>query len=242
MGSPGGESKGSNSTQRGLHPPLPVQTQPNQITNCHKQLYQPSQKSQPFRGSVSAGEQKCSRTSSKPKLPGVLQPAIFGTQTQQPVETYLGPMVTSIDFKDAHSHIPVHSQSRKCMRPVQGRSYQFKAIPFGLSTASIEFTVVAKEVKLMALQNPPVPRRLVGESYIPPNLSPAYTDLGSSLLRSRLAGEQGKIRAGSKTGFQLRGLPVQLERGQGQTHTRTLADLDRQNPNNSVRSDSSCPS
>ena len=65
-------------------------------------------------------------------------------------------------------------------------------------------------------------------------MSPAYTDLGSSLLRSRLAGEQGKIRAGSKTGFQLRRLPVRLEREQGQTHTRTLAGLHRQNPNNSV--------
>ena len=35
---------------------------------------------------------------------------------------------------------------------LQGRSYQFKALPFGLSTAPMVFTVVAKEVKLMALQ------------------------------------------------------------------------------------------
>ena len=35
---------------------------------------------------------------------------------------------------------------------LQGWSYQFKALPFGLSTAPMEFTVVAKEVKLMALQ------------------------------------------------------------------------------------------
>ena len=35
---------------------------------------------------------------------------------------------------------------------LQGQSYQFKALPFGLSTAPMEFTVVAKEVKLMALQ------------------------------------------------------------------------------------------
>ena len=33
----------------------------------------------------------CSRTGSKPKLTGVLQPAIFGTQTQQLVETHPGP-------------------------------------------------------------------------------------------------------------------------------------------------------
>ena len=33
----------------------------------------------------------------------------------------------------------------------QGRSFQFKALPFGLSTAPMEFTVIAKEVKLMVL-------------------------------------------------------------------------------------------
>ena len=50
-------------------------------------------------------------------------------------------------------------------------------------------------------KDPPVPRRLVGQSQIPPYLSPANTDLGSSLSRVRLAGEQGEIRTGSKTGF-----------------------------------------
>ena len=38
VGSSGFESKSSHSFQRGLHPPLPVQTQFNQVTNCHKQL------------------------------------------------------------------------------------------------------------------------------------------------------------------------------------------------------------
>ena len=40
-------------------------------------------------------------------------------------------------------HIPIQEQSRK--------TYQFKALPFGLSTAPLEFTVIAKEVKLMAI-------------------------------------------------------------------------------------------
>ena len=90
-------------------------------------------------------------------------------------------------------------------------------------------------------KNPPVPRRLVGESHIPPNLSPAYTDLGSSLWRTRLSGEQGEVRTGSKTGFQLRRLPVRPEIGQGQTHTRVLVGLDRQNSDNSVWSGVSGP-
>ena len=76
-------------------------------------------------------------------------------KTPETIRTSLqaGEWVTSIDFQDAYFHIPIHSQSRKYMRfHVQGRSYQFKAPPFGLSTAPIEFTVLAKEVKLMALQ------------------------------------------------------------------------------------------
>ena len=175
MGSSGFESKSSRHTQRGLDTSLPVQTKLNQVTNCHKQLSQPIKTGPPFRGTVSAGEQKCSRTDSKPKLTRVLQPAIFGTQTQQLVETYLGPeqlehlskhrVVQNGDPGDyqnlptvrgvGHIHrLPyTYSQSRNYMHfHLQGRSYQFKALPFGLSTAPIEFTVVAKEIKLMALQ------------------------------------------------------------------------------------------
>ena len=55
--------------------------------------------------------------------------------------------------------------------------------------------------------------------------------------RARLAGEQGEIRPGSKTGFQLRRLPVRPERGQGQTHTRALTGLNYQDPNHTVQSD-----
>ena len=62
-----------------------------QVTNCHKQLSKPIQTGPPFLGTVSAGEQKCSGTGSKPKLTRVLQPAIFGTQIQQPVEAGSGP-------------------------------------------------------------------------------------------------------------------------------------------------------
>ena len=100
VGSSGFESKSSHSTQRGLHPPLPVQTLFNQVTNCHKQLCQPTKTVPSLGGTVSAGEQKCSGTGSKPKLTGVLKPAIFGTQTQQPVGTYPGP--------EHLEHLPKH--------------------------------------------------------------------------------------------------------------------------------------
>ena len=77
----------------------------------------------------------------------------FKMETPETIRTSLqqGEWVTSIDFKDAYFHIPIQEQSRKYLRfHVQGQTYQFKALPFGLSTAPLEFTVVAKEVKLMA--------------------------------------------------------------------------------------------
>ena len=104
VGGSGFESKSGHHTQRLLHPSLPVQTSLNQVTNCHKQLSQPIQTGQPLRGTVSAGEEKCSRTGSKPKLTRVSQPATFGTQTQQPVETGLGP--------EHLEHLPKQSHSK----------------------------------------------------------------------------------------------------------------------------------
>ena len=56
-----------------------------------------------------------------------------------------------------------------------------------------------------------------------------------------MASEGGQIRAGTQTGFQLCRLPVRPERGQGQTHPRTLADLTDQNTGNYVQSSVSGP-
>ena len=176
-----------------------------------------------------------------------LNTELFKMETPETIRTSLqtGEWVTSIDFKDTYFHIPKHSESRKYMSfHVQGQSYQFKALPFGLSTAPTEFTMVAKEVKLMALQ-----RGIRIYPYLDDWLVRAtshqiclkHTQTLVALLRTRLAGEQGKVRTGSKTGFQIRRLPGRLERGQGQTHIRSLAGLDGQNSNNYVRSGMSGP-
>ena len=55
-----------------------------------------------------------------------------------------GEWVSSLDFSNAYFHIPIHTGSRKYL------SYQFRSLPFGLSTAPMEFTGMVKEVKLMA--------------------------------------------------------------------------------------------
>ena len=87
------------------------------------------------------------------KLNLFLKTEKFKMETLETIRTSLqqGEWITSLDFKDAYFHIPIQEQSRKYLRfHVQGQTYQFKALPFGLSTAPMEFTVVAKEVKLMA--------------------------------------------------------------------------------------------
>ena len=58
-------------------------------------------------------------------------------------------------------------------------------------------------------KDPPVPRRLVGESQIPPNLSPAYPRTSPDMSEPRLASEFGKIKTRPKTSLRLRKLPVQ---------------------------------
>ena len=103
MGSPGFKSKSSHHTEGGLHSPVPVQTQLDKVTDCNKQLPQSSQTVLPFGGTVSADKQKCSRTGRKSKLTGFLQPASFGTQTQQPVETSPGPEHLEHLFKQSRS-------------------------------------------------------------------------------------------------------------------------------------------
>ena len=47
-------------------------------------------------------------------------------------------------------------------------------------------------------KDPPVPRRLAGESLYPPHLSPAYSNPSHTLSGIRVAGEQGKVRTGSQ--------------------------------------------
>ena len=84
-----------------------------------------------------------------------LKTQTFKMETPETIRTSLqtGEWVTSIDFKDAYFHVPINSQSRKYMRfHIQGQTYQFKALPFGLSTAPLEFTVIAKEVKWLAMR------------------------------------------------------------------------------------------
>ena len=177
----GCRSESASNFERGLPPPLSGLAKAYKVSHSRKLLCQSPQGQLPVGGITSAYRQERSGTGSKSNISRVLQPTILGPKAQQQMETYTrseqikslflkvekfkmetpetirtslqqGEWVTSIDFKDAYFHIPTQEQSRKYLRfHVQGQTYQFKALPFGLSTAPLEFTVVAKEVKLMAI-------------------------------------------------------------------------------------------
>ena len=175
----GCRSESSSNPERGLHPPLLDLAKFDKVSNRHKLLCQSPQEHLPAGGITSAYRQRRSRAGRQSKISGVFnrlflvpkpnkwRPILdlsklnlfvkaekFKMETPETIRTslQLGEWVTSIEFKDAYFHIPIQEQSRKYMRfHVRGWTYQFKALPFGLSTAPMEFTVIAKEVKLMAI-------------------------------------------------------------------------------------------
>ena len=207
------------------------------ITDHHKLLCQSSQEPLPVRGITSAYEQKCSRASSKPKISGFLQPTFLGSKAKQSLETYCIPEQTKsflqggkiqngdtgnhqdlpstrgVGYLNRFFHIPIQEQSRIYLRfHIQGRTYQFKALPFVFVYSTHGVHCSSKRVETdghtQGYKDPPVPRRLVGESQIPLGLSPAYTRANKNVSGTGLAGEFVKIRAGSQTSLRICWLPV----------------------------------
>ena len=78
----------------------------------------------------------------------------FKMETPESIRTSLipGQWVSSIDLSDAYLHIPTHPNSRKYLRfCYKSQVFQFTSLPFGLAAAPQVFTMIVKEVKLMAL-------------------------------------------------------------------------------------------
>ena len=118
---------------------------------------------------------ECNRKGGKCKISRVLQSPVPSTQASPKVEASHRPKqaqhfstrrkvhngnsrvhqdewVSSIDLSDAYLHIPIHPNSRKYLRfCYKAQVFQFTSLPFGLATAPQVFTMIAKEVKLMAL-------------------------------------------------------------------------------------------
>ena len=81
-------------------------------------------------------------------------PTCRKVQNGNTIRTFLipGEWVSSINLADAYLHIPIHPNSRKYLRFChRSQVFQFTSLPFGLATAPQVFTMIVKEVKLMAL-------------------------------------------------------------------------------------------
>ena len=90
-------------------------------------------------------------------------------------------------------------------------------------------------------KDPPVPRRLVGESQIPPGLSPAYSRSSKDMPGTRLASEFGKVRTGTQADLRFCRLPVRPQGQLGPTYTGPLAEPSGQSIRNIVTTSLSCP-
>ena len=210
--------------------------------------------------------QKCSRTGSKPKLTRVLQPAIFGTQTQHPLET--GPGPEPLEHLSKHRLVQNGDpRDNKDLPTVGGVGHihrlQRRILPYSNSQSVQEVHAFSHPGPVLPVQSPTLwPVHSThgvhnggqrGQTdgftegtrihqYLDDWLVRAtshqtclqHTQTLVALSRTRLAGEQGEVRTGSKTGVQFCRLPVRPQGGQGQTHTRALADLNRQDIVNPV--------
>ena len=72
-------------------------------------------------------------------------------------------------------------------------------------------------------KNPPVPRRLVGQSQIPPGLFSTYSRSGSIMSKPRLAGEFGQVGTRTQTNLRLCRLPIRPQGRSGPTNTGPVA-------------------
>ena len=189
-------------------------------------------------GIASAFEQKCSGTGSKSEM----SRTISSTQIQPPVETHLEPehlehlpkhrVVQNGDTRDNKNlatgrGVGYLHRFQRCILPCTNTQPVQEVHAFSRSRAvlPVQGTTLWSVHSTHGVHSSGQRGQIDGFTVVsgpsPTILVPTYTDLGGSLSRTRLAGEQGEIRTGTKTGFQLCRLPVRLARGQGQTHIQT---------------------
>ena len=137
-----------------------------------------------------------------------------------------------------HSNTGTVQEISEISRPGSDLSVQSTTIRFVLSTHGVHCRSKEGETDghTQGYKDPPIPRRLVGESQILPNLSPAYTGFSKNVLTTRLAGEFGEIRAGTKTSLRFCRLPVRPQVRSGLAHTGLVAEPSRENTETAIHS------
>ena len=120
--------------------------------------------------------------------------------------------------------------------PGQNVSVQSTAVRFVHSSNGVHCNSQGAETDghTKGYKDPPVPRRLVGESQVPQNLSPAHTGFSENVSRFGLSDEFSKIRTGAQTSLRVRRLPIPPQVRLGLTHTGPVAEPSRQNTDTAI--------
>ena len=248
---PGCRSESGSNLERGLHPPL-------SNSHSHKLLWQSSQKSETVRGITSAYGQKCHRTSPQTDLTRVFQPTIFlvpkPNNKWRPILD-LSNLNLFLKTKKFKMEAPETIRTRVGnLHRLQGHLLPYSdtgtiqeilEISYPRPNLSVQSTTVRPvnsahgvhcnsqrgetDGHSKGYKDPPIPQRLVGESHIPPGLSPTYTSFSENVPGSRLDGELREVRAGTKASFQLCRLPVRPRVRSGLTDTGLVAESTRKN-------------
>ena len=170
---PGCKSESSVHFEGRLHSPIQNQTSSGKGSLDSQWLSKPPQEPLPEGGFAGLTAKGGGRDGKGSNISSLLQPTVHSPKTKPKMATNLGPQCSKQIFecKNIQNGNPRNNSdflatrgmgdiagfqrrlfphSSSCEVHFQNQSYQFRALPFGLSTAPMEFTCVVKEVKLMA--------------------------------------------------------------------------------------------
>ena len=171
----------------------------------------------------------------------------FKMETPESIRTSLipGEWVSSIDLSDTYLHIPIHPNSRKYLRfCYKSQVFQFTSLPFGLATAPQVFTMIVKEVKLMAplqrTQSSPIPGRLADQVPVSGGSPSEHTGGGRPNPVLGLDNKSGKIRTETYSGVFVRGLRIPSRFSPCKTHSREMAQTSGFDPKTQVKTCFDC--
>ena len=134
----------------------------------------------------------------------------FKMETQRAIRRALqqGDWVTSIGLKDANFHIPIKPAFRKFLRFTVGKEvFQFKALPFGLTSAPERH------------QSPLVPRRLATPSQVLRGMPSTDTGSGPGDDGSQIHCQHAEVRPGTDSEVLLPGRGLRLGGRTGATYS-----------------------
>ena len=160
----------------------------------------------------------------------------FKMETPESIRASLipGEWMSSIDLSDAYLHIPIHPNSRRFFH--RSQVFQFTSLPFGLATAPQVFTMLVKEVKLMALTRGRLADQFPVSGRSPSEHSNSHRP--DSVLRAD--NKSGKIRTKTCSSVFVHGLRVPSRFSPCKTHSREMAQTSGFDPTSQVKTCFDC--